>query len=108
MVTGDMSHDPTAPETTPKERVIVHTPDDEVGATDYDIGFALNEERNRQGLTTTELAKRVAPTDGKSRGQDHISQAQVSRLLTGKQGWRSGTLRAFVRALGIELVVSYR
>lgn len=55
------------------------------------IGVKISRLRGKLGLTTTELAKRVG-----------ISQAQVSRLENGKQGFRSHTLTKFARALGVK------
>jgi len=60
------------------------------------IGFAVSRERESQGLTTTQLAKKVG-----------ISQAQISRLENGKQGFRSGTLERVAKALDIQLLVPY-
>ena len=45
------------------------------------IGLKITKLRNKLNLTTTELAKMVG-----------ISQAQISRLENGKQGFRSATL----------------
>lgn len=60
------------------------------------IGYAVRDEMNRLGITTTELANRVG-----------ISQAQISRLENGKQGFRSSTLQRIALALGCVLVVHY-
>ena len=54
------------------------------------IGLRVSKLREQQGLTTTELAKRVG-----------ISQAQISRLENGKQGFRSATLVRIAQALGV-------
>ena len=45
------------------------------------IGLLVKGLRDKAGITTTELARRVG-----------ISQAQISRLENGKQGFRSSTL----------------
>ncbi len=63
---------------------------------DKDIGAAILEEMGKQALTTTELAEKVG-----------ISQAQISRLQTGKQGFRSSTLRRIAKALGVVVRVNY-
>ncbi len=55
------------------------------------IGRKINELRGKLGMTTTELAKRVG-----------ISQAQISRLENGKQGFRSNTLSRIAKALGVK------
>ena len=55
------------------------------------IGRKVNELRGKLGMTTTELAKRVG-----------ISQAQISRLENGKQGFRSNTLGRIAEALGVK------
>jgi len=60
------------------------------------IGLTVSKERERQNLTTTELAKKVG-----------ISQAQISRLENGKQGFRSSTLERVAHALGVQLLVPY-
>ena len=54
------------------------------------IGLRVSRLREQQGLTTTELAKRVG-----------ISQAQISRLENGKQGFRSATLARIASALDV-------
>jgi len=54
------------------------------------IGLKVNKLREMQGLTTTELAKRVG-----------VSQAQISRLENGLQGFRSSTLSKIADALGV-------
>ena len=60
------------------------------------IGYAVRDEMNRQGITTTELANRVG-----------ISQAQISRLESGKQGFRSATLSKIGQALQVDPVFFY-
>jgi len=57
------------------------------------IGLKVSKLREKQGLTTTELARRVG-----------ISQAQISRLENGKQGFRSSTLAKIAEALGVRPV----
>ena len=54
------------------------------------IGKKIRELRSRMGLTTVTLAKKV-----------RLSQAQVSRLENGLQGFRSATLLKFARVLGV-------
>jgi transcriptional regulator with XRE-family HTH domain len=56
------------------------------------IGLKITRLREQQGLTTTQLAERVG-----------ISQAQISRLENGKQGFRSATLAKIAGALGVKL-----
>ena len=55
------------------------------------IGRKVGELRGKLGMTTTQLAKRVG-----------ISQAQISRLENGKQGFRSNTLDRISKALGVK------
>ena len=55
------------------------------------IGQRVQKLRNERGMTTTTLAQLVG-----------ISQAQISRLETGKQGFRSATLRKLAEALEVE------
>jgi DNA-binding Xre family transcriptional regulator len=81
----------------PPEVIDVVSRDPAISPTDFDIGMAVAKLCSARGITTTELGKRVG-----------ISQAQVSRLQNGKQGWRSSTLRRFAAALNVELVVHYR
>ena len=57
--------------------------------TNRDIGTRVSALRQERGMTTTELAGRVG-----------ISQAQISRLENGLQGFRSGTLLKIAKALG--------
>ena len=57
------------------------------------IGLKITKLRNKLNLTTTELAKMVG-----------ISQAQISRLENGKQGFRSATLTKIARALSVKPV----
>ncbi len=54
------------------------------------IGRKMSELRGKLGMTTTELARRVS-----------LSQAQISRLENGKQGFRSKTLIKIAEALGV-------
>ena len=54
------------------------------------IGHKIRELRSRMGLTTVSLAKRVG-----------ISQAQVSRLENGLQGFRHATLVKFSKVLNV-------
>ena len=55
-----------------------------------DIGATVRELRTGLGITTTALAKKVG-----------ISQAQISRLENGQQGFRSGTLVKIAKALKV-------
>ncbi len=55
-----------------------------------DIGATVRAIRSELGLTTTGLADKVG-----------ISQAQVSRLENGLQGFRSGTLIKIAKALKV-------
>ena len=55
-----------------------------------DIGITVKELRTEKGLTTTDLAKKVG-----------ISQAQISRLENGQQGFRSGTLVKIAKSLKV-------
>ena len=57
------------------------------------IGAKIAGLRETLEMTTTELARRVG-----------ISQAQISRLENGKQGFRSGTLARIAEALGVKPV----
>ena len=61
-----------------------------------DMGLLVSRLREQQRLTTTALAKRVG-----------ISQAQISRLENGKQGFRSATLRRIAEALGYDAKVVF-
>ena len=54
------------------------------------IGKKIRELRSKMGLTTVTLAKKV-----------RLSQAQVSRLENGLQGFRSATLLKFSKVLGV-------
>jgi len=60
------------------------------------IGRKMSELRGKLGMTTTELARRVS-----------LSQAQVSRLENGKQGFRSDTLLRIARALDVQPYTIY-
>jgi len=64
--------------------------------TEKQIGLRVHRLRESQGLTSTELAKRVG-----------LSQAQISRLENGKQGFRSSTLARIAEALGVKPVYFY-
>jgi transcriptional regulator with XRE-family HTH domain len=58
-----------------------------------EIGQKIRELRSKMGLTTVTLAKKVK-----------LSQAQVSRLENGLQGFRSATLLKFAKALSVPLI----
>ncbi len=55
-----------------------------------DIGMTVKNLRSQLGMTTTDLAKKVG-----------ISQAQISRLENGQQGFRSGTLVKIAKVLRV-------
>jgi transcriptional regulator with XRE-family HTH domain len=55
-----------------------------------DIGMTVKALRTDLGMTTTDLAKKVG-----------ISQAQISRLENGQQGFRSGTLVKIAKVLKV-------
>ncbi len=57
--------------------------------TNRDIGARVSALRQERRMTTTDLARRVG-----------ISQAQISRLENGLQGFRSTTLFRIAKALG--------
>jgi transcriptional regulator with XRE-family HTH domain len=57
------------------------------------IGAKVSSIRHAQGLTTSQLANKVG-----------ISQAQISRLENGKQGFRSSTMDKIAKALGVNIV----
>ena len=54
------------------------------------IGAIVRALRTELGMSTTALAKKVK-----------ISQAQISRLETGQQGFRSGTLMKIAKVLKV-------
>ncbi len=87
VVTVDNQANPMKQENHPAELVDL----DEV-----EIGRMLCERREERGLTTTALAKLVG-----------ISQAQISRLENGRQGFRSSTLRKIVEALGMKPQIAF-
>ncbi len=55
-----------------------------------EIGANVRSIRTDLGMTTTELGRKVG-----------VSQAQISRLENGQQGFRSGTLVKIAKALKI-------
>ena len=57
------------------------------------IGLRISRLREKLGLTTGDLARKVG-----------LSQAQISRLENGKQGFRSATLTKIAKALGVRPV----
>ena len=60
------------------------------------VGAKVQAIRNERGMTSTELARKVG-----------ISQAQISRLESGRQGWRSITLQKAAKALGVSVGFLY-
>lgn len=64
---------------------------------DCPISLKVNRLRVLRGLTTTQLAERVG-----------ISQAQISRLENGKQGFRSATLSKIADALDVKIVYFFQ
>lgn len=56
------------------------------------IGARVKAVRLERGMTSIELGQKVG-----------ISQAQISRLESGKQGWRSITLQKTAKALGVSV-----
>jgi transcriptional regulator with XRE-family HTH domain len=61
--------------------------------TEQRIGGRIRKLREEMGLTSVELAERVG-----------ITQAQVSRLENGKQGFRSKTLEQIAKSLNVPMV----
>jgi len=57
------------------------------------IGGRVCRLRSQYGLTTMELAYKVG-----------VSQAQISRLENGRQGFRTVTLEKIAKALGVHLI----
>jgi transcriptional regulator with XRE-family HTH domain len=55
-----------------------------------EIGANVRSVRTELGMTTTELGRKVG-----------VSQAQISRLENGQQGFRSGTLVKIAKALKV-------
>lgn len=55
-----------------------------------EIGATVRARRHELGMTSTQLGKKVG-----------ISQAQISRLENGQQGFRSGTLVKIAKALEV-------
>lgn len=60
------------------------------------IGERVRQLRTRMGLTTISLARKMG-----------ISQAQISRLENGLQGFRSATLNRFAKVLGVPAIYFY-
>jgi len=61
-----------------------------------EIGKLVKETRGKLGLTMTQFAKRVG-----------VSQAQISRLEDGQQGFRTKTMQRIAEALGIPVVIYF-
>jgi len=60
------------------------------------IGERVQSLRLQRDMSSTELARTVG-----------ISQAQISRLECGKQGWRSSTIERVAKALGVTVSFLY-
>ena len=60
------------------------------------VGTKVRKLREELGMTSTELGRKVG-----------ISQAQISRLEAGRQGWRSHTLEKTAKALGVTVGFLY-
>lgn len=60
------------------------------------IGKAVRDTRTKLGLTMTAFAKKVG-----------VSQAQISRLEDGQQGFRTRTMQKIAEALGIPVVIYF-
>jgi transcriptional regulator with XRE-family HTH domain len=60
------------------------------------IGKAVKETRLKLGMTMTKFAKKVG-----------VSQAQISRLEDGQQGFRTKTMQKIAEALGIPVVIYF-
>jgi transcriptional regulator with XRE-family HTH domain len=60
------------------------------------IGRRVRDLRTAREMTTTELGRKVG-----------VSQAQISRLEHGQQGWRSVTLQKTAEALGVTVGFLY-
>lgn len=61
-----------------------------------EIGRLVRETRSKLGLTMTKFAKRVG-----------VSQAQISRLEDGQQGFRTKTMQRIAEALDMPVVVYF-
>jgi len=77
-------------EPAPKQVLEIHSADP------VKIGYALRQKRESMGLSGTAVARMAG-----------ISQAQLSRLENGRQGFRAARLDMLARALGILVVVHY-
>lgn len=61
-----------------------------------EIGRLVRETRSKLGLTMTKFAKRVG-----------VSQAQISRLEDGQQGFRTKTMQRIAEALDMPVVIYF-
>lgn len=61
-----------------------------------DIGQAIKEARTKLGMTMISFARKVG-----------ISQAQISRLEDGQQGFRTTTMQKIAEALGTPVVIYF-
>jgi transcriptional regulator with XRE-family HTH domain len=64
--------------------------------TPKDIGEAIHDARRLAGMSMVEMSKKIG-----------ISQAQVSRLEAGLQGFRTATMQKIAEALGVPVVVHF-
>jgi transcriptional regulator with XRE-family HTH domain len=60
------------------------------------IGKAVKEARMASGISMTDFAKKVG-----------VSQAQISRLEDGQQGFRTATMQKIAEALGLVVVIYF-
>lgn len=60
------------------------------------IGKLVKDIRNNSGLTMTEFAKKVG-----------VSQAQISRLEAGQQGFRTSTMQRIAEALNTPIIIYF-
>lgn len=60
------------------------------------IGKAVKETRMGRGISMTDFAKKVG-----------VSQAQISRLEDGQQGFRTATMQKIAEALGLVVIIHF-
>lgn len=70
---------------------VIKTPGDQRA-----IGKAVRDARLELGITMTAFAKKVG-----------VSQAQISRLEDGQQGFRTRTMQKIAEALGLPVVIYF-